>query len=60
MLDRYKWDDQRAGFFYNDEPECREARDLDPEKSYIVMYGGENSIPFKLTIGEDDIGIERL
>ena len=60
MIDRYKFDDQRAGFFYNSDPECRKERDLDPEKSYVIMYNGENGIPFKLTIGEDEIDVDRL
>ena len=32
-------------FYYNDEPECREAMQLEADKKWAVMYNGENSIP---------------
>jgi|Transcript_10855 hypothetical protein len=60
MLDRFKYDEQRVNFFYNSDPECRRLRDLDPEKGYIVIYNGENSIPFILELGKDEISLRRL
>ena len=53
MFDRYHVDQDRAGFFYVEDPECRKQMKLDPEKRYIVFYNGEASIPSYLTVGED-------
>jgi len=60
MVDRYNFDEQRVGFFYNADPECRKARDLDPKKKYIVIFNGENSIPSILEFGKDNIDLNRL
>jgi len=60
MVDRFNFDEQRVGFFYVEDPECRRLRDLDPEKSFIVIYNGENSIPFILEIGKDEVDLARL
>jgi hypothetical protein len=45
MVDRYNFDQQRVGFYYNNEPECLKENDLEQDKRYIVFYNGENSIP---------------
>ena len=60
MVDRYNFDEQRVGFFYNDDPECRTKRDLEGDKKYIVFYNGENSIPLVLELGLDNIEVSRL
>ena len=45
-------DEQRIGYFYNTDPECRKARDLDEDKSYVVFFNGEESIPYILEVTE--------
>ena len=60
MVDKFKFDLQRNGFFYNEDPECRKARDLEEDKSYIVWYNGENSIPYIIEIGEEPIEVHRI
>ena len=45
MVDRYFVDQQRAGFYYNYEVECKKANNLEADKNYIVFYNGENSSP---------------
>ena len=60
MIDRYQFDEQRVGFYYNSEPECREKRGLDKDKSYIIFYHGENSVPYILTMGQDRVDVPRL
>lgn len=61
MIDKYQFDEQRNGFFYNEEPECRKLRGLEEEKSYIVWYNGDSSIPFILElVDEAPIDTHRL
>ena len=60
MYDRFTFDEQRVGHFYNTDPECRRLRDLDPETNYLIYYNGEGSLPFVLTIGKDNIDINRM
>ena len=60
MVDRYSYDEQRVGFFYNEDKECRRLRDLDVDKNYIVFYNGENSIPFLLEPTNDEVTLPRL
>lgn len=60
MYDRFTFDEQRVGHFYNTDPECRRLRDLDPETNYLIIYNGEGSLPFVLTIGKDNIDLNRI
>ena len=60
MIDRYEFDEQRIGYFYNSDPECRKARDLDEDKSYVVFFNGEESIPYILEVKEEGIETSRL
>ena len=60
MIDRYEMDEQRIGYFYNSDPECRKARDLDEDKSYVVFFNGEESIPYILEVKEEGIETSRL
>ena len=60
MIDRYNFDEQRVGFYYNDDPECRELRSLEKDEKYYVFYNGENSVPFILQVGLDKIDLPRL
>ena len=60
LIDKYKFDVQRSGFFYNEDPECRKARDLDGDKPYIVWFNGENSVPYIIEIKEEPIEVHRL
>lgn len=45
MVDRYFVDQQRAGFYYNSDVECKKANNLEADKNYIVFYNGENASP---------------
>jgi len=45
MIERYSFAEGRIQFFYNDDPACREANQLDPDTKWIVSYNGHNSIP---------------
>ena len=58
MVDRYNFDQQRAGFYYNSDPKCRSEHDLEEEKKYVVYYNGVNSLPYHLTLDEDFINFE--
>ena len=60
MFDRYHVDQDRAGFFYVEDPECRKQMKLDPEKRYIVFYNGEYSIPSFIVVGEDFLDAQRI
>ena len=59
-VDRYNFDDQRAGFCYNEDAGCREEHDLDDEKSYIVFFNGENSIWNHIEVTPDSVNFEQL
>ena len=50
MIDRYQFDEQRIGFYYNEDESCRKERGLDKDKSYIVWYNGEYSEPYIVEI----------
>ncbi len=52
MYDKYTFDEQRIGIFVNSEKECKEARGLDADKNYVVIYNGESSVPISLEIDE--------
>ena len=60
MVDRFNFDEQRVGFFYTEDAECRRLRDLDVDKNYIVIYNGENSVPFILELGKDELNLGRM
>ena len=60
MVDRYNYDDQRAGFYYTEDAACRTEHDLDDEKSYIVFFNGENSIWNHIEVSEDNAHFEQL
>lgn len=53
MAERYKFHEGRYAYYYNDEPGCREHRELDPEKEYIVFFNGENIAPFAMDVEKD-------
>ena len=60
MYDRYSFDEQRVGFFYNEDPECRKLRGLEEHKKYIILFNGENSIPIVLEIDKDEVSLSLL
>ena len=60
MVDRYNFDQQRAGFYYNSDPKCRSEHDLEEDKKYVVYFNGVNSLPYHLTLDEDYINFEQL
>ena len=60
MLDKYKFDQQRAGFFFIEDPECRKIRSLEEDKQYIVWYNGASSIPYIIEIQDEPITTHRL
>lgn len=60
MVDRYNYDQQRAGFYYNSDPKCRSEHDLEEDKKYVVYFNGVNSLPYHLTLDEDYINFEQL
>lgn len=45
QIDRYNFDEQRIGFFYNDDPECAKSNGLNDEKKWLVLYNGEKTTP---------------
>jgi len=59
MIDRYSFAEQRISYYYNDDPACAEANQLDPEKNWIVSFNGHNAVPSAWVYeGEDPIEIE--
>ena len=54
MNDKYTYNIDRYGVFYNNDPDCREKRSLDKDKEYIVIYNGENAMPYILEVGVDE------
>ena len=61
MFDRYSFDEQRVGFYFNSDPQCKKLRDLDPVKDYIVIYNGENSVPsIHIVEDEDSVDVAHL
>lgn len=53
LYDRYTFDQHKVGFYYNKDPECAKAHELDPTKKQIVIFNGENAIPVHIPITEE-------
>ena len=45
IMDRYTMIAERAGFYYNEDPECRKRYNLIGKRNYIVIYNGMDSRP---------------
>ena len=61
MIDRYSFSEQRISYWYNDDPACAEANQLDPSKKWVVSFNGHNAIPSAWVYeGEDQIDLEQL
>ena len=60
MFDRYQFDEDRAGFYYVEDPDCRKAKELDHTKKHVGFYNGEGAIPYHLTFGKDEIPYDRM
>ena len=60
MADRYSHDEQKVGFWYVEDPECRKTRDLDVNKNYIGLYNGDNSIPTIFEVVKDEVDIQEI
>ena len=53
MMDRYNFDEQRVGFYINDDPECRKQLELDPETNYVAFYNVDRK-PDILQLGDEE------
>ena len=42
QIDRYTFDQQRIGFYWNDDKECFKQYNLDEEKMYLLMETASN------------------
>jgi hypothetical protein len=60
MFDRYQFDEDRAGFYYVEDPECLKGLELDHKKPHIGFFNGEAAIPYYLVVGDDEIPYERM
>ena len=54
IFDAFKNSDNtnRIGFYFNEDPECRKAKDLDENKNYMIFYNGALK-PFEVEIGPE-------
>ena len=50
MTDRYNYDHQRVGFYYNTSEECHESHGHDSKKKHIAIFNGDNSLPITIEI----------
>ena len=53
-LFRYEDSIDMAMYSFNDEPECRTSKGLDPDKKYIVIYNGDFLQPKIFEYGKAD------
>ena len=60
MVDRYSYDQSRAGFYYNSDPECRKEHDLEADKNYVVFFNGLNALPQHLEWDLDSVTYDQL
>lgn len=58
-MDTYAYTDSRAGFYVNEDPECRKKFGLDPKKTYIVFMSGEAKAQ-SMTVNEDYITLDQM
>ena len=58
--DRYLFDQQRIGFYWNDDPACKKQFDLEEDKRYLLMLNGLNSVESHIELSEDLYEIEDL
>ena len=54
QIDRFTFDQQKVGYFWNDDPKCFEKYDLDPKRMYLLMLNGENAIESHIPLTEDN------
>ena len=45
MIDRFNYDEQRIGFYYNQDPACRAQFEIDGVEDALVSFNGYNSVP---------------
>jgi len=50
QIDRFTYDQQRIGFYWNDEPECKKQFDLEEDKPHLLMLNGLNSIESNIAL----------
>ena len=60
MMDRYTFDEQRVGFFYNSDKECKEKKGLDKDKDFVVYFNGEYAIPYVIEASDEGLNKDRL
>lgn len=60
-IDRYSFDEQNIAVYINSDPKCREDRELEADKKFLVMYNGDHSIPHAWEVDEKEgIDLNRL
>ena len=61
MFDRYQFDEDRAGFYYVEDPACRRSKGAaNNDNKQVGFFNGEGSLPYFLVFGEDEITYERM
>lgn len=62
MLDRFKNNEGRYSFYYNEDPECRKLGELDHEKELLVFFNGDQIAPYVIDVevNMDMLTIDRL
>ena len=60
MIDRYSKAEQKVGFLFVEDHECRETRGFDIDQNYIVFYNGDDSIPSILKVGKDKFDVQAI
>ena len=55
IIDKFSFDEQMTGFWYNEDPQCRLDRELDGDKSYLVGFNGYNSVPHIIEEGQEQL-----
>ena len=53
QIDRFSFDQQRLGFYWNDDKECWKKYGLDEDKKYLLMLNGLNSIESHVELSDD-------
>lgn len=59
-MDKFSYDQQRVGFYWNDDPECKKEFGLEEDKDYVLMLNGINSMESHIDLSEVNIDPDEL
>ena len=60
IYEKYEFDEEHIGFFYNNETECANKYGLDEDKQYVVIFNDNNTAPYIQEVPEQGLDPVKL